>query len=526
MKLFFNHPYNKSNIVKAMKSVYDSHKTNHQAIADRYFNLSYDYLKEGVMYARASQLDLEQAPIAWKEFRNAIGRYKGQNFWLDWLHANYPLFAIKTKGNGITGLRTMVTPLWSPDWRSEVENVLTGEELFEYYFGDLTPEQLNSKSVVCWTKINQISLTAFIEDNLSKTERTLRLDENLHQAKKILKITQLIEQSSGQSILPQRIKESAFGRQYLIGPNLQGATKELRRACLGKCFQYDLEASVYAWKLDQAKKITGKNYPSTLEYLDHKDAIRKRVANLVFGNEGSFEWRLGIIKQALTAVGFGAQATNAVYVDKTGEWHKTSLRDIIKSASHLERFLKDPWVAEFLNEQKFMSNDIFSHYKELPEIANQPLLKTEKGTLSKNKTIAWLYQHNERQVIDRLKEVSKERGVLLMCHDAFYTEHPAPLLDIKTILLESNQYARIEKTELRNWTFFNEQTHKDLIQQEELKANGGFIPKDVYANKKRIEKVKKYKSDYTGSDEFDNGYRSSSRYDYEIDPFYTENNND
>jgi hypothetical protein len=90
------------------------------------------------------------------------------------------------------------------------------------------------------------------------------------------------------------------------------------------------------------------------------------------------------------------------------------------------------------------------------------------------------------------------------------------------VLAERNQYARIEKTELRSWTFHDVLSHKQLIEAQERKANGGQIPEHLKANQERIARMKKQFKDYKGSDEFDNGYRDGTSYNHETDPFYME----
>ena len=521
MNLFNQEPYSRQQIIADMRSHYTNRKTNHDKVLTAYYQQVSQQICHGVLYARQNQLALEHCPINWDELRRSLGKYNGNTYWLDWLHQNYPLVKIIKKGNNIQGNRTMVTPLHNLDWRADVEEILTPEEIWNYYFENIIGDDWADTNKVIFTPIDTRSLEAFILDNMSKTTRTERLEENLAQATKIVKILAHTLKLTGEKQLPQLVNESGFGRQYLSGVNLQSASKELRHACLGRCYEYDIEASVFAWKLYQANAINNLvKFPATLEYLDRKDSIRRHLANQVFEGYGTEDWRIKIVKQAITAVGFGARATNAVWVDEFKQLKKTSLREIIVSPTKLNAFLTDPWVKEFLEEQVAMTNLIYNHFKTDTRLVGNSLLINTRGILSKNKVIAWLYQHAERTIIESLKQVSQDRQVLLTCHDAFYTRLPVNLVDLRDCLQQHNPLARISKKEHKGWTFHDVDEHKRFIEEETRRANGGEIPQHIQANNKRIQYMKKPYHDYTGSDEFDNGYRSASRYDYAQDPFY------
>lgn len=51
----------------------------------------------------------------------------------------------------------------------------------------------------------------------------------------------------------QRKKSSEFGRHYFSGTSVQNVSKELRRAMLGHCWEYDIRSSVFAWKMGHAR---------------------------------------------------------------------------------------------------------------------------------------------------------------------------------------------------------------------------------------------------------------------------------
>lgn len=531
--LNFSHPYDRAEILSKMQQHYSSRVTNHAQILDQYFEAVSRSMIEGIIQARHNQLIFNTCPIKWDRLRRAIPRYNRQYYWLDWLHANYPLVKIVAKGSNLTE-NTMVTPLHNPDWREDMQNALTPIELFDFYFGNMALDELLDPAQVAWVEIDLRSLESFILANEAVEKRTSAHKRNHEQATRIVKILSVIEQLREANpdanipfALPQLIKESEFGRQFLQGINLQTASKEVRHACLGRCYEYDIDASVFSWKLDLAHKIDQqRSFPATLDYLDFKDSIRRRLANDIFENIGSEEWRMSIIKRAITAISFGARSTNAIWMGKNGEWCKTSLRDIIMDGNRLERFLKDTWVKEFTQEQTAITDLIFSQVRTEPEIANQKILRSEKGSLSKNKTISWLYQQNERVIIEHLMSVAESSQVLLLCHDAFYTRHPARLVDLREYMRTQNSYSTIKEQHHRGWVFHDDDAHKQfIIEQERIAHAQAGVDFNEKAITRRILKVKQFQTFQNGFDyskEFDNGTRLSSNYNPELDPFYTE----
>jgi hypothetical protein len=516
-----------------MQQHYSSRVTNHEQVLDQYFESISRCMIEGIIQARHNQLLFDTCPIRWSRLRRMIPRYNRQYYWLDWLHANYPLVKIVAKGSNLTE-NTMVTPLHNPDWREDMQNALTSVELFDFYFGDMNLDQLQDPRQVAWVEIDLRSLESFVLANEATEMRTDQHRRNHAQATRIIKILSVVEQlrnrypdSAIPFALPQVIKESEFGRQYLQGINLQTATKQVRHACLGRCYEYDIDASVFSWKLDLAQKIDqSRKFPATLDYLDYKDSIRRRLANEIFQNIGSEEWRVKIIKQAITAISFGARATNAIWMDKNSKWQKTSLREIIVDGSRLQRFLKDAWVREFVQEQSAITDLIFAQVRTEPEIADQSILKTERGALSKNKTISWLYQHSERRIIEQLMKIAEPSQILLLCHDAFYTRRPAQLIDLRECMRKENSYSTIKEQQHRGWTYHDDHAHKQFIIEQERIAHaraGVNFNENLIA--RRILKVKQFQSfqgSYDTAGEFDNGLRSNSNYDVELDPFYME----
>jgi hypothetical protein len=77
----------------------------------------------------------------------------------------------------------------------------------------------------------------------------------------------------------QRKKPSVFGRNYYAGISIQNVNKELRRAILCDCFEYDIMSSAIAWEMGYARSLVreycpeedvDKVFSTTIIYLEDK----------------------------------------------------------------------------------------------------------------------------------------------------------------------------------------------------------------------------------------------------------------
>jgi len=503
---------------------------------DNYLTRIPQYMCRGVDLLRNGQGGV---PIPKRKIRcDLIGRYgKPQKFWFDWLHEHYPLFEEISIGykhkNQKYGELTMVRPLnFTQEQLLQIESSLSDDEFMEIHYPEFY-EQEKVVDLFYWTPVDLESLGAFIQGNKATARSSNKLaevlDRNLKDAERILRVAEIMKTQHGSAGLPQRINESAFGRMYLKGINLQTVRKEVRHAALGKCKEYDLENSVFAWKYDLAKKLNpDAKFPATLEYIDRKAAIRKKIAQEVFGQGTDY----GTIKQAITAIGFGASKTNSCWMTQEGTWRQSSLREIIYSPERLKAFVDNSWVKEFLEEQQTMTRIIYDAVKELPELQSIKEILSPNGLLNRNKTISYLYQHAERAMMDKLMEICREHQVLLLCHDAFYTKKPAPLQEMRSALRNFGEFGKIKELGHNAWTFNHLTAHFDHIRSEELKAAEFFRNQGLPAlTEKQIEAKMRWKenkhrtimrenySSEQGRD-YDNGYRDTyGQYDQD---FYDE----
>jgi hypothetical protein len=334
--------------------------------------------------------------------------------------------------------------------------------------------------------IDMSSLNAYIQANRASPDRLIEPDSKKYDEKKIkqmdynLRVAVMIYKLAefGDGILTQVIAESEFGRKYYSGPNLQAAPKIVRHAALGDCYEYDLENNVFAWKYTTFERIakyvdSDARLPYTLEYLDHKKAIRRRLCRDIFGTED--EWAMKAIKQTITAIGFGAPARATGYRGPQGKYVPTALNTCITSVEKLQKFLDDAWVAAFVLEQQQVNDIIFeanlsysqAKWKTVPDLVDAA------GRLRKNSVISYMYQHSERAIMADIEGMIEAYEPLLLVHDCIYTRRPIPLVQIREMLRDHSPYYKIDKQFHKRYAFdpYGEE-HRAFIAEEERLARG------------------------------------------------------
>jgi hypothetical protein len=269
----------------------------------------------------------------------------------------------------------------------------------------------------------------------------------------------------------QRRKPSPFGRTYYVGVSVQNVNKELRRAMLGDCWEYDFRASVVTWKMTFAQELTDQVYPfkecsklfwaSTL-YIQDRDDFLRDVRKDTFKNckEISVDYQNELIKQAVTAISFGARANVDGWRDQNGQWTNTALVDIFKNPTQRREFLRNGTIQSFIKEQSMLDTYLAKGMKEeLPEVYFGPLI-TRNIKPSMSKAVAFLYQQSETRVMNVALEVLSKQGIkpIARIHDAFIVRKKIKV-DLKSeIILEmrdqsQNYYWAIKETKLDRFNF-------------------------------------------------------------------------
>ena len=295
----------------------------------------------------------------------------------------------------------------------------------------------------------------------------------------------------------QRKKPSEFGRMYYAGTSVQNVNKHLRRAMLGNCWEYDIRSSVVAWKMGFADEWVKQYQPHltvrhcfvhTLTYLEYKEAFIKNVQNVVFGKdcEHKEEFQLKLLKQAFTALSFGARKTAISWQDSNGEWINSAIANILHIKTERERFLNDANVCGFIAEQQLLDTYLFDGVKsQRSDLLKLSYLQTQSGRPSKPKVIAFLYQQSETAVMDIVRHAMIEfnKTILANIHDAIIIKQRLSTDDKHEIELRmqqqtGNPYWRLGATQLERWapnqkdTKREEALHKQRMKGLEALAQG------------------------------------------------------
>jgi hypothetical protein len=297
----------------------------------------------------------------------------------------------------------------------------------------------------------------------------------------------------------QKKKPSEFGRMYYEGTSVQNVNKELRRAILGNCWEYDIRSSVISWKMTFAPEYLAKHgnlenqrkeFSATLNYLEDKPDFMRTVRYFVFEGceDKTPEFQQKLIKNAINAISFGARDRCTGWQDMAGHWNNPSLVNIIKNPEERRKFLGDGVVRKFIQEQNRLDDYIFNLVKsQLPELLLKPCLQTPSGRPGKSKVLSYLYQHAEKQVMDLLEEVSIANGhhPLARVHDAiFFRNRLGAELKSKIELemhahtdnpywrLGAEQLKRYEDTQPKNWPQEGEISMHEMMRRLGLQLSG------------------------------------------------------
>ena len=317
------------------------------------------------------------------------------------------------------------------------------------------------------TEIDIESLKHYIRWLLTKANKLtpVQKENNLRQAQIILRVAQFSD-----GLFFQRKKASFFGRTYYEGISVQGVHKSLREAMIGNCYEYDIKSSVIAWKAGFARACFAQmkstntfedEFSATLLYLETKKTFTDAVITDTFTSDSKsdHDHQLKLIKQAVTAMSFGARLTVKGWQDESGEWTNPAIVEIIRSKDERSRFANSKTIKKFSTEQKTLDKFISELFiKANPQISGYKKLQTGSGRVSKAKVIAYLYQHAETAVMDiaRTELKSLGRTVLANIHDAIIIRHKLSAYDREEIEYKMRastgiDYWRLGETKLKRY---------------------------------------------------------------------------
>jgi hypothetical protein len=427
-------------------------KNSAKRALDKYVTLLTNQFTLSVMHGRSAWMNSNDLySISLHKQRNRGGQIGQHKIRLqNWLEDNdLELFSVSLLGTNmskrlsvvkLTNLATLtntVTVFKTPN-EIETENLrqqlddqsITNEDFFKKQYpeiGTLTEKEINDMFDL--VPIDMKSLRNYLhwvqhDASLIEAKKKLQI---ITQADTILRIAQ---HTNG--FYFQRKKSSDFGRIYYSGTSVQNVNKELRRAMLGHCWEYDIRSSVFAWKMGHARECyetlkttetINQCFSQTLLFLEDKKDFMATVRYYTFKEDSNVPRDLQdkLLKQALTAISFGARRGTKGWRVSATEWSNPALVEIFKNNEERERFVNCPIIKKFISEQNTLDKFIYQTCREAnPPFMSLPEVRTQCGVLSKAKVIAYLYQHFETQVMDVASEEIEKRGrkVLARIHDA------------------------------------------------------------------------------------------------------------
>lgn len=382
------------------------------------------------------------------------------------------------------------------------DKTLTDTDFFYKVFPDfasMTQAQLWQNYDVC--PIDVRSLNQFIVFLTKKANKmnSVKRQMLVRQAKAMVRIAQ-----AGNNTLPMKKNPSHFGRMYYTGRlNVQSIHTILRHAMLGDCYEYDIRSSVVAWKLGftwavcQTNGITAvafnKNFKTCLSYLGDKVKFRDGIRKSVFASSTdiSQDKQLDVVKQALTAISFGARKHKHGWIDQSGKEFNPAIVKIIADETARKNFYACQQAQEYMDENKRMDEIITEYAKQKwSELKDDTELQTASGRVSNSKLMSFLYQQSETIVMDivRREVDGVYKKILANVHDAIYINEKLHSADKKRIELVMRRetglqfwYLDEEKVEgykgISDEVRKEELAHKALIAQQEQEAQG-YVPKN------------------------------------------------
>jgi hypothetical protein len=312
----------------------------------------------------------------------------------------------------------------------------------------LTSSTSIQKDLFFTTDIDIESVKNYMRKVVDKSLGLNRTQEasTAYQAEYILRIAQV---NNGK--LHQKIDKKAFGRTYYEGLSVTNVSKELREAMLGDSWEYDSKSCSTAWKMSFAqewydlKKRRKLSLPQMFNamtwFLKDKPNFYQHVSSHTFQNSTlTQDEKNGILKEAMTALGFGAKLGIGKWLGMFGEERMTSLYEVFnKDMATLTRFVNCPIVQKFNKEQQILNKYIVekfsvdSQWRIDMDLERQR--KKMKDDFSQAQKVVWLFQHAETLMMDIVRKELNKLGktVLANVHDAIVVRERLTALELQAI---------------------------------------------------------------------------------------------
>ncbi len=312
----------------------------------------------------------------------------------------------------------------------------------------LTSSVSNQKDLFFTTDIDIESVKNYIRKVVDKSLGLNRTQEasTAYQAEYILRIAQV---NNGK--LYQKIDKKAFGRTYYEGLSVTNVSKELREAMLGDSWEYDSKSCSTAWKMSFAqewydlkkrRKLSLRDtFNAMTWYLEKKHDFFQHVISHTFQQSTlTHDEQTAIVKEAMTALGFGAKLSIGKWLGMNGEEKLSSLYDVFnKDMATLTRFVNCPIVQKFNKEQQILNKYIVGKFSVdgqwRMDMDLERQRKKMKDDFSQAQKVVWLFQHAETLMMNIVRDELQKLGktVLANVHDAIVVRERLTTSELQAI---------------------------------------------------------------------------------------------
>jgi hypothetical protein len=474
-------------VLKALKDQFPSPKNSATKALKKYVSLLEQQLNSCETRGRGKdQITRDIYYISLSKQRHKGGQIGPEKIRLqNWLEANQlELFKVILIGSNLTEQLTQIkltkwakatyheqpeiSPLVQTD--DEIAQVIRDQEQTnQTFFDKLYPEytQLSQDERSQRYDLVPVDLKSLknYQRWLEETASLISVEDRLKYLNQIDQIARVAKHTEGFYL--QKKKPSQFGRVYYEGLSVQNMSKQLREAMLGRCYEYDLKSAVFSWKMLYAHdavfieglgRTVDQAFKTTIGYLRDKQDFISSVRYMTFTADSNApkELQVKLIKQAMTAISFGARLCSTGWKLSNGKWQNTSIGDIFKNPNERDRFIDCCLIKDFVREQQMLDKVIFnSDFKDQKDAFGGADVYTASGRLSRAKVIAFMYQTYETDLMDIVELLVNKLGkqVIARVHDAIYTKQKLTVDDRDEI----EHYLR-SNTHNRYWSF----NHKEI----------------------------------------------------------------
>ena len=402
-----------SRITTLLRKVYNSKRIDYNNIAVTYINSVTEAIFTSII-ANRNGIYIARTPL-----RNALGRFgkrAKQTYWRDVLEeSEESLYNVLEVGTKIGG-QSIISRIAVHNYKQIIETA----DVTQYIASIHAKLKDESDGVLTLSKlqIDVDNLADYINNNLDDKQRNSTMDRNVDTATVLLRLARACPNNE----IPVLKKMSSFGREYHSAPSLQGAPAIIRKAALGPhVTEIDISNAVFTWMYNEVDDYTRTKLKAIANYLEHKESVRSQLAKEIFGDVKNYDEKTSVktLKTVMTSMGFGGRlnAGSGVYYNKQGKLVELAFAQAVKSPALRQKIIDHHFFSRFVRELNVVKKNILPKYK--AQLMQNEELLTTSGKLSHNKAMAWLYQHAEKDIMNKMVN-ELNLNVVLGVHDGVY----------------------------------------------------------------------------------------------------------